>query len=198
MIVRVVAHRPVEELDEEDEQAEAPAAPVRAPQPIMRSVGPGGFLRQSPGEQQPPIAPAPPRRLVPAKPSAEIAGKTVTYIIRDDASDGSAAVSIAQRMLTEGRIDALIGPALTSSAAAVAPIMNAAKVPHIVTSPLDYDPAKQPYTFSAVQPVMLIVQAVVDEMSRRKLKTVAYIGFSDGFGDQVFDATKEAAAKAGI
>ena len=129
---------------------------------------------------------------------AEIAGKTVTYVIRDDASDGSAAVSIAQRMLTEDRIDALIGPALTSSAAAVAPIMNAAKVPHIVTSPLDYDPAKQPYTFSAVQPVMLIVQAVVDEMSRRKLKTVAYIGFSDGFGDQVYDATKEAAAKAGI
>lgn len=129
---------------------------------------------------------------------AEIAGKTVTYIIRDDASDGSAAVSIAQRMLTEDKIDALIGPALTSSAAAVAPIMNAAKVPLIVTSPLDYDPAKQPYTFSAVQPVMLIVQAVVDEMSRRKLKTVAYIGFSDGFGDQVYDATKEAAAKAGI
>lgn len=128
----------------------------------------------------------------------EIAGKTVTYIIRDDASDGSAAVSIAQRMLTEDKIDALIGPALTSSAAAVAPIMNAAKVPLIVTSPLDYDPAKQPYTFSAVQPVMLIVQAVVDEMSRRKLKTVAYIGFSDGFGDQVYDATKEAAAKAGI
>ena len=129
---------------------------------------------------------------------AAIAGKTVTYIIRDDASDGSAAVSIAQRMLTEDKIDALIGPALTSSAAAVAPIMNAAKVPLIVTSPLDYDPAKQPYTFSAVQPVMLIVQAVVDEMSRRKLKTVAYIGFSDGFGDQVYDATKEAAAKAGI
>ena len=38
--------------------------------PVMRSVGPGGFLRQSPGEQQPPITPAPPRRLVPAKPSA--------------------------------------------------------------------------------------------------------------------------------
>lgn len=40
------------------------------------SVGPGGFLRQGPGDQQPPIPPAPPRRLVPAKPSAEIANKT--------------------------------------------------------------------------------------------------------------------------
>jgi GcrA cell cycle regulator len=51
---------------------EAPAAP----QPRIISVGPGGFLRQGPGDQQAPIPPAPPRRLVPAKPSPEIAGKT--------------------------------------------------------------------------------------------------------------------------
>jgi len=46
------------------------------PQPRIVSVGPGGFLRQGPGELQQPIPPAPPRRLVPAKPSAEIADKT--------------------------------------------------------------------------------------------------------------------------
>ncbi|TXC74318.1 GcrA cell cycle regulator [Sphingorhabdus soli] len=44
--------------------------------PKIVSVGPGGFLRQGPGDQQPPIPPAPPRRRVPAKPSAEIADKT--------------------------------------------------------------------------------------------------------------------------
>ncbi|PHP19127.1 GcrA cell cycle regulator [Sphingobium sp. IP1] len=57
----------------------AAAAPSDAPaalQPRIVSVGPGGFLRQGPGDQQAPIPPAPPRRLVPAKPSAEIAGKT--------------------------------------------------------------------------------------------------------------------------
>ncbi|HEX7873160.1 MAG TPA: GcrA family cell cycle regulator [Sphingobium sp.] len=53
-----------------------PAAPPPPPQPRVVSVGPGGFLRQGPGEQQQPIPPAPPRRLVPAKPSADIAGKT--------------------------------------------------------------------------------------------------------------------------
>ncbi len=71
------------------------AAPQRAPQPAaggnnpqqpmpnkredlpkIVSVGPGGFLRQGPGDQQPPIPPAPPRRLVPQKPSPEIADKT--------------------------------------------------------------------------------------------------------------------------
>lgn len=57
------------------DNAAAPEQPSR-PQPRIVSVGPGGFLRQGPGEQQQPIPPAPPRRLVPAKPSADIVGKT--------------------------------------------------------------------------------------------------------------------------
>ncbi|WP_293876279.1 GcrA family cell cycle regulator [Sphingomonas sp. UBA978] len=72
--------------DDEDEDADevvAAPAPVREPQPILRSVGPGGFVRQSPGEQQPPATPAPPRRLVPAKPSPEIAGKTTLLDLND-------------------------------------------------------------------------------------------------------------------
>jgi GcrA cell cycle regulator len=58
----------------------APAAPAA---PVMRSVGPGGFLRQAPGEQQAPITPAPPRRLVPAKPSPEMADKTSLLDLSD-------------------------------------------------------------------------------------------------------------------
>ena len=56
--------------------APAPGSQPITPQPRIVSVGPGGFLRQGPGDQQAPIPPAPPRRLVPAKPSAEISGKT--------------------------------------------------------------------------------------------------------------------------
>ncbi|MEA3008511.1 MAG: GcrA cell cycle regulator [Sphingomonadales bacterium] len=62
---------------EAEDEPQAAAAPVpAAPQPQIRSIGPGGFVRQAPGEQQSPIPPAPPRRLVPAKPSLEIADKT--------------------------------------------------------------------------------------------------------------------------
>jgi GcrA cell cycle regulator len=74
----------------------APAAPSAAPEqaptseptpvsdrPRIVSVGPGGFLRQGPGDQQQPIPPAPPRRLVPAKPSADIAGKTSLLDLND-------------------------------------------------------------------------------------------------------------------
>jgi GcrA cell cycle regulator len=58
-------------------------APAPAPQPRIVSVGPGGFLRQGPGDQQAPIPPAPPRRLVPARPSPEIADKTSLLDLND-------------------------------------------------------------------------------------------------------------------
>ena len=51
--------------------------------PKIVSVGPGGFLRQGPGDQQPPIPPAPPRRLVPAKPDPSIADKTSLLDLSD-------------------------------------------------------------------------------------------------------------------
>lgn len=65
--------------------AAAPAAEPRPESnaPVLRSVGPGGFLRQNPGEQSAPITPAPPRRLVPAKPSDAIAGKTSLLDLND-------------------------------------------------------------------------------------------------------------------
>jgi GcrA cell cycle regulator len=59
-----------------------PTAPA-ADAPVVRSIGPGGFQRQNPHEQQSPIPPAPPRRLVPAKPSPEIADKTSLLDLND-------------------------------------------------------------------------------------------------------------------
>jgi GcrA cell cycle regulator len=61
----------------------APAVNRSAPEMQYRSIGPGGFIRQGPGDQQPPIPPAPPRRLVPAKPSPEVADKTGLLDLND-------------------------------------------------------------------------------------------------------------------
>ena len=82
---------PVEREPDEDGEAfaattEIPSQPLpnREPdRPRVVSVGPGGFLRQGPGDQQAPIPPAPPRRLVPAKPSPEMADKTSLLELND-------------------------------------------------------------------------------------------------------------------
>ncbi|MDR6853178.1 GcrA cell cycle regulator [Sphingomonas sp. BE123] len=80
----VAAPEPVVSADDaEDDDAEPVAPAPRSDAPVLRSVGPGGFIRQNPGEQAPPIAPAPPRRLVPAKPSKEIEGKTTLLDLND-------------------------------------------------------------------------------------------------------------------
>jgi GcrA cell cycle regulator len=60
-----------------------PAQPTGPTGAQLRSIGPGGFLRQGPGDQAPPATPAPPRRLVPARPSPEIAGKTTLLDLTD-------------------------------------------------------------------------------------------------------------------
>ncbi len=87
-------------MPDDEPRAPAPVAAAAAPAPapaggpfppgtktettlVYRSIGPGGFIRQGPGDQQPPIPPAPPRRLVPAKPSPEIADKTGLLELND-------------------------------------------------------------------------------------------------------------------
>lgn len=63
--------------------ASQPMPDKRSDLPKIVSYGPGGFLRQGPGDQQPPIPPAPPRRLVPAKPDPSIADKTSLLDLND-------------------------------------------------------------------------------------------------------------------
>jgi GcrA cell cycle regulator len=64
-------------------QPSAPRRQLSSQELQYRSIGPGGFIRQGPGDQQPPIPPAPPRRLVPAKPSPEMADKTSLLDLND-------------------------------------------------------------------------------------------------------------------
>ncbi len=64
-------------------QSATPAQRLSPQEMQYRSIGPGGFIRQGPGEQQAPIPPAPPRRLVPAKPSPEVADKTSLLELND-------------------------------------------------------------------------------------------------------------------
>ena len=83
------APRPTREVADD---ASMPVAPVHRPSGVAakegntiqyRSVGPGGFIRQGPGDTQAPIPPAPPRRLVPAKPSLEVKDKTGLLDLND-------------------------------------------------------------------------------------------------------------------
>jgi branched-chain amino acid transport system substrate-binding protein len=60
------------------------------------------------------------------------------------------------------------------------------------------DPAKNSWVMTVAQPTQLMVDAVVERMQRDGVKSVGYIGFSDAWGDLVYDALIKAAKPAGI
>jgi GcrA cell cycle regulator len=91
-ILEAAAPMPEDEQPEPAAASAPAAAAAPAPGPagktgetvmVYRSIGPGGFVRQGPGDQQPPIPPAPPRRLMPAKPAPEMADKTGLLDLND-------------------------------------------------------------------------------------------------------------------
>jgi branched-chain amino acid transport system substrate-binding protein len=129
---------------------------------------------------------------------SEIAGQKVEYIIRDDGTDANTAFTVAQRMISDDHVDALIGPSLTASDAAVAPLANQAHVPMIAMAPYEYDPAKQPYTFNDAQPLSLMISVIFSYMQQHGVRDIAYISFSDDWGDQVLAASRQSAQKDGI
>ena len=129
---------------------------------------------------------------------ATMGGQSVTYLVRDDGGDPTAAVTIAQKMITEDHVDALIGPAINPSLLSVIPVANAAHVPMVGLSPLVFDTHKYPFTFDDAQPAKLMVEGVVLHMKAHGAQTVGFIGYSDGWGDQVLAGLEADAVPAGI
>lgn len=129
---------------------------------------------------------------------AEIAGQTVTYLVRDDGGDPTTAANTARKLIAEDHVDAFIGPASTASIAAVPPIAGEARAPMVASSPYVADTEGYPYAFGVVPPIKLMVAGVVADMEGRSLETTGFIGFGDGWGDLVLEALKEDVAGTGI
>jgi branched-chain amino acid transport system substrate-binding protein len=128
----------------------------------------------------------------------QVAGVPLSYVLRDDGGDPTAAVNIANKMITEDKVDILFGPTLTSSNAAVLPVAAGSKVPMIGMAPISFDPQKYPWTFDDCQSAALMVDACAQHMKAKGAKTVGFIGYNDGWGDEVWNGLKVASAKYGI
>src|SRR6478752_6438554 len=69
-----------------------------------------------------------------------IAGEKVNLIILDDASDPGKGVSNTKRLITEDKVDVILGSCLTPVAAAMAPVTAEAKVLQVAASPVGVPP----------------------------------------------------------
>ena len=121
---------------------------------------------------------------------AEKVGDTNIKLIRlDDASDPSAATRDARKLVQEEKVDVLIGTSGVPGTVAMAVVAAETRTPIISLTP-----ATQPqspngqWLISIPQPPPLMVAAVVERMKKNGVKRTAYIGFSDSWGDLVYDA----------
>jgi branched-chain amino acid transport system substrate-binding protein len=113
----------------------------------------------------------------------EIGGEKVTVILLDDASDPGTATTNARRLVTEDKVDVLVGSSITPSSVAVAGVALEAGVPHFTQSPIGLPPDRMKWTFMMPQDVALMAKTVFEHMKANKITTVGYIGFSDSWGD---------------
>ncbi len=132
--------------------------------------------------------------------SSEVGGEKIKVIQLDDGSDPSAATRDARKLIEENKVDLLIGTSSAPSTIAMTLVAAELKVPMIAISPITVPPVEsgERWAICVPQPPPLMIKAITDRMVRDKTKTVGYIGFSDAWGDLVYNGGKAAEAKGEI
>ncbi len=116
-----------------------------------------------------------------------IAGQKVNYIVLDDASDTTTAVKNARKLISENKVDVVIGSTTTPNSLAMIDVAAESETPMIsmaasarIVEPMD---DKKKWVFKTPQNDAQMSTAIVEHMTNHGVKTVAYIGFSDAYGE---------------
>jgi branched-chain amino acid transport system substrate-binding protein len=128
----------------------------------------------------------------------EINGRKVQLIVLDDASDPTASGRNARKLVDEEKVDVLMGGSGVPATIAISQVGRESKTPTIGLSPIQLPPAEADWTVTVAQPPQLMIDAVVERMKANGVKTVGFIGFTDAWGDLVYNALLKAAEPAGI
>lgn len=131
-----------------------------------------------------------------------VGGKSVEYITLDDASDPTTTRRLVERLVTEDKVDLLMGPTISPSALAVVEAAGRAKTPMItfaaarsIVQPLDEN---RRWVYKTVINDDIFAAATAKFMVSKGQKKVGIIGFNDAYGESWFSAFNQAAKAAGL
>jgi branched-chain amino acid transport system substrate-binding protein len=118
---------------------------------------------------------------------ANIAGEKINYIILDDETNPTTAVKNTRKHLTENAVDVIVGSSSTPNSLAMIDVVAEAETPMIsmaasaaIVDPVD---AKRKWVFKTPQNDVQMSTALVEHMTNAGIKTVAFIGFADAYGE---------------
>ena len=128
----------------------------------------------------------------------DVNGIKINLIQLDDASDPSTGTRDARKLIEQDKVDVLMGAGSTPISIAITAVCHELKVPCITLAPVNMPGEPGSWMVSIPQPPTLMVSVVVDYMKAAGVKTVGYIGFSDGWGDLVYGGLEKSAEPDGI
>lgn len=143
----------------------------------------------------------PERDTIPLLPTT-IAGQPVRWVVLDDASDTTAAVKAARKLIDEEHVDAIVGASTTPASIAILETVAAAGVPTVslAGSSAVIEPQEGPriWAFKLIPGETVATTQIVAHMQAAGTKSLAHIGFNNALGDGYIKALTASATAAGI
>jgi branched-chain amino acid transport system substrate-binding protein len=116
-----------------------------------------------------------------------IGGRKVQYIVLDDASDTTTAVRNARKLISEDKVDVIVGSTTSPNSLAMIDVAAETETPMVamaassrIVDPVD---AKRRWVFKTPQNDQQMALVIVGDMINRGIKTVGFIGFADAYGE---------------
>lgn len=132
----------------------------------------------------------------------QIGSEKITYIVLDDASDPSAAVRAARKLMEEEKVDIIFGPSTTPASLAVVEAVGPGKTTLVsaagsaaIARPVEGN-KKWVFKLAPEEPAM--AHYVFRQMELDGDRTVGFIGFNDAYGDSFIGSFKKVAETRGI
>ena len=133
---------------------------------------------------------------------ATIGGEKVKWVLLDDASDTTKAVTNAKKLVSEDKVDVIVGSSTTPASLAMREVAADSGTPMIslAASAQIINPAdpKTRWVFKTPQNDALMADAIAISMKANGIKTMGYIGFADAYGDGWLAEMRRSAQTAGI
>jgi len=131
-----------------------------------------------------------------------IGGEKINWVVLDDASDTTKSVTNTRKLVSEDKVDVIIGSSTTPNSLAMREVAAETGTPMIslaasaqIVNPAD---PKTRWIFKTPQNDALMADAVAISMKANGVKTMGYVGFADAYGDGWLAEVKRSAQTAGI
>jgi branched-chain amino acid transport system substrate-binding protein len=129
-----------------------------------------------------------------------VLGRRLELFVYDDKSDPATAVHLYEKLITQDKVDLLLGPQSGPITDAVADLTEKHQQPMLAPSAADtsiYRKGRK-FIFSMQPPSKVFLEGFIDLAARKGLKTVALIHVNDIFGRSVIQGASEVAQRKGL